>query len=259
MKKNPFISLIAILVFAFLFIPLLIIIITSFGTASAIQFPIRGFTIDWYILVFQSEAFMKSFYVSLGVGIIATVLAILIGVPAAYGLARYPSKWSMRLNSFFLSPTLIPGMVVGYMLFQLLVIRFKLGIYPSLIIGHLLISLPYIIRLVGSSLTYLDVSMEEASWTLGNTKIKTFFYIVLPNISSGIFAAFMMSFINSFNNIPVSMFLTGPGVTTLPITILSYMEYNYNPAVSAISTLLMLLTMLLMYMIEKTLGLSAVM
>lgn len=86
-----------------------------------------------------------------------------------------------------------------------------------------------------------------------------FFKIVLPNITSGIFAGSLLSFVNSFNNIPVSMFLTGPGVTTLPITLLSYLEYNYNPAVSAISTLLMLLTIVLMYLIDKTLGLSSIM
>ena len=258
MKKNPVIFAAAMLVFAFLFFPLFIIVATSFGTAAAIQFSIKGFTLDWYGVVLASDSFMKSFRVSLFVGVGATLLAILLGVPAAYGLARFPSKWTRNLNGFFLSPTLIPGMVVGYMLFQFLLVRLRLPVYAGLLLGYLLISLPYAIRLVGASLQYFDIAMEEASWTLGNTRIKTFFSVVLPNIRSGIFAAFMMSFINSFNNIPVSMFLTGPEVSTLPISILSYMEYNYNPAVSAISTLLMILTILLMLGIEKTLGLSGV-
>ncbi|MGX7075495.1 ABC transporter permease [Globicatella sp. HMSC072A10] len=258
MKNNWMIRLIAILVFLFLMIPLLIIVVTSFGEASAIQFPISGFTFDWYRVVFESEAFMSSFYVSLGVGLAATLLAIIIGVPAAYLLARYSSKTNAFLNDFFLSPTLIPGMVMGYAIFQLVVVKFQWSVLTSLVIGHLIISLPYVIRLVGSSLQNLDYSIEEAAWTLGYTKFQAITKIVLPNISSGIFAAFMLAFINSFNNIPVSMFLTGPGVTTLPITILNYMEFNYNPAVSAISTLLMLLTVVLMYLIDKTLGLSSI-
>lgn len=258
MKNNWMIQLIAILVFLFLMIPLLIIVVTSFGEVSAIQFPISGFTFDWYKVVFESEAFMSSFYVSLGVGLAATLLAIFIGVPAAYLLARYSSKTNAFLNDFFLSPTLIPGMVMGYAIFQLVVVKFQWSVLTSLVIGHLIISLPYVIRLVGSSLQNLDYSIEEAAWTLGYTKFQAITKIVLPNISSGIFAAFMLAFINSFNNIPVSMFLTGPGVTTLPITILNYMEFNYNPAVSAISTLLMLLTVVLMYLIDKTLGLSSI-
>ncbi|WIK66017.1 ABC transporter permease [Globicatella sanguinis] len=258
MKNNWMIRLIAILVFLFLMIPLLIIVVTSFGEASAIQFPISSFTFDWYKVVFESEAFISSFYVSLGVGLAATLLAIIIGVPAAYLLARYSSKTNAFLNDFFLSPTLIPGMVMGYAIFQLVVVKFQWSVLTSLVIGHLIISLPYVIRLVGSSLQNLDYSIEEAAWTLGYTKFQAITKIVLPNISSGIFAAFMLAFINSFNNIPVSMFLTGPGVTTLPITILNYMEFNYNPAVSAISTLLMLLTVVLMYLIDKTLGLSSI-
>ena len=96
MKKNPVIFAAAMLVFAFLFFPLFIIVATSFGTAAAIQFPIKGFTLDWYGVVLASDSFMKSFRVSLFVGVGATLLAILLGVPAAYGLARFPSKWTKR-------------------------------------------------------------------------------------------------------------------------------------------------------------------
>src|SRR5699024_12268989 len=127
-----------------------------------------------------------------------------------------------------------------------------------LIFGHFLISLPYIIRVVGSSLEQLDFSMEEAAWTLGCTRIQAFIKIILPNISAGIFAAFMLAFVNSFNNVPVSMFLSGPGVTMLPTSLLNYMEYNYDPTVSAISVMLMLVTMAALFLVEKTLGLKSI-
>ncbi|EHJ57582.1 hypothetical protein HMPREF9318_00375 [Streptococcus urinalis FB127-CNA-2] len=259
MKKNKSITVISYLVFGFLFIPLLIIVITSFGTQASIQFPIKGFTLDWYSVVFHSASFIASFKISLITGVLATLIAALVGVPAAYALNRDHFKYKESLNSFFLSPSLIPGMVIGYMIYNMIIIQLHLPVIPALIIGHMLISLPYIIRVVGSNIQNLDESIEEASWTLGYTQTQTFFKIVLPNITSGIFAGSLLSFVNSFNNIPVSMFLTGPGVTTLPITLLSYLEYNYNPAVSAISTLLMLLTIVLMYLIDKTLGLSSIM
>lgn len=258
MRKHKGLSLIAILVFAFLFLPLLLIVVTSFGTAAAIQFPIKGFTLDWYGNALKSETMMDSFKLSLGIGLLATFLALIVGVPASYALSRFSVKGRNLIKSFFLSPTMIPGIVIGYTLFQFIAIKLGLPIIQGLLMGHFLISLPYIIRVVGSSMEQLDFSIEEVAWTLGCTRVRAFMQIVLPNVSSGIFAAFMLAFVNSFNNVPVSMFLSGPGVTMLPTSLLSYMEYNYDPTVSAISVMLMLLTMGLMYLIEKTLGLASI-
>lgn len=92
--------------------------------------------------------------------------------------------------------------------------------------------------------------------SLGANKVKTFFTIVLPNIRSGVIAAFILAFINSFNNVPISLFLTGPGVSTLPIQMLIHVEYNFDPTIAALSVVLMAMTAVLMFIIEKTLGLS---
>ncbi|MBL1227598.1 ABC transporter permease [Enterococcus sp. BWR-S5] len=258
MRKQKGMTLIAVLVFAFLFLPLVVIVVTSFGKASTIQFPIEEFSLDWYKKALTSDTFMNSFKLSLTIGIGATFLALLIGVPASYALSRYDMKGKNILKSFFLSPTMIPGIVVGYSLFQFVVIQLRLPVIQGLLIGHFLISLPYIIRVVGSSMEQLDFSIEEVAWTLGCTRVRAFMQIVLPNVSSGIFAAFMLAFVNSFNNVPVSMFLSGPGVTMLPTSLLSYIEYTYDPTVSAISVMIMLLTILLMFIVEKTMGLASI-
>jgi len=258
MRKQKGMTLIASLVFAFLFLPLLLIVVTSFGTKAAIQFPIQGFTLDWYGNALRLDTMLDSFKLSLIIGILATVLALIIGVPASYALSRFTVKSKGLVKSFFLSPTVIPGIVVGYTLFQFIVVTLGLPVFQGLLIGHFLISLPYIIRVVGSSMEQLDYSMEEVAWTLGCTRFRAFMRIVLPNISSGIFAAFMLAFVNSFNNVPVSIFLSGADATMLPTSLLSYMEYNYDPTVSAISVMLMLLTIGLMYLIEKTLGLASI-
>ncbi|MDE1549143.1 ABC transporter permease [Jeotgalibaca caeni] len=258
MRKQRGLAFFALLVFLFLFFPLLIIVITSFGENPTIQFPIEGFTFKWYANVFQVSGFLSSFWLSIRVSFLATLLALAVGVPSAYALSRHSFPGRKALKNFFLSPTIIPGVVVGFSMFQFIVIRLQLPIFQGLLLGHFLISLPYIIRVVGSSMEQLDFSLEEAAWTLGSTKLKTFFQVVLPNITSGIFASFMLAFINSFNNIPVSQFLSGPGVTTLPTNLMSYIEYNYDPTVSALSVLLMLGTILLMVLIEKTLGLASI-
>ena len=258
MRKQRGLSIFAGAVFAFLFIPLIIITITAFGENATIQFPISGFTFQWFTAVFENQSFMDSFLLSLEISLLATVLALVVGIPATYALTRHGVKGKNWIKSFFLSPTIIPGVVVGYSLFQFIVIRLQIPLYLGLLLGHFLISLPYIIRVVGSSLEQLDFSIEEVAWTLGSTKFNAFISVVLPNISSSIFASFMLAFINSFNNIPVSQFLSGPGISTLPTTLMNYIEYNYDPVVSALSVLLMLGTIILMFLIEKTLGLAKV-
>ncbi|AQS54309.1 Inner membrane ABC transporter permease protein YdcV [Jeotgalibaca dankookensis] len=258
MRKQKGLTLFAFIIFLFLFFPLFIIVVTSFGSNPTIQFPIEGFTFNWYANVFQISGFIESFWLSLRISLLATSSALTIGIPAAYGLSRYNFPGRNFLKNFFLSPTIIPGVVVGFSLFQFIVIRLQFPIFQGLLLGHFLISLPYIIRVVGSSMEQLDFSIEEAAWTLGSTRIAAFFKVVLPNISSGIFASFMLAFINSFNNIPVSQFLSGPGVTTLPTNLMSYIEYNYDPIVSALSVMLMIGTIILMILIEKTLGLASI-
>lgn len=257
MRKNRLLLIFSLLVFAFLFIPLIIIVVTAFGEAATITFPIKGFTFKWFANVFQSPSFMDSLVLSAKLALLATLIALLVGIPAAYAIARFPIKGKEMLKSFFLSPTIVPGVVVGYSIFQFVVLKLQLPVFQGLLLGHFLVVLPYIIRVVGSSLDQFDFSIEEAAWSLGCNKVQAFFKVVLPNITSGISAAFMLAFINSFNNIPVSMFLKGPGISTLPTTLMNYIEYNYDPTVSAVSVLLMLATIVIMFIVEKTLGIAA--
>ena len=256
MKKNKFLTLLVVLTYIFLFAPLIIIAMTSIGSENYIAFPPKGFSLKWFMTVFQSKSFINSMGASFIISLVATIVALIIGMPAAYGLSRYNFKGKGVIKSFFFSPLIVPGIVVGFALFKFLLVKLNLSVYMSLFIGHTLVIIPYIIRVVGSSLEGFDYSIEEAAMSLGCKKFQTFFMVVLPNITSGVMAAFMLAFINSFNNVPVSMFLTGPGVSTLPITMMNYVEYNYDPTVSALSVILMLLTVVIMYILEKTLGLK---
>lgn len=257
MRRYKGLTMVAVLVFAFLFIPLLIIAVTAFGSEPTIAFPIKGFTFDWFGKAIASESFKNAFFLSMKLAILATLLALLVGIPAAYALSRYSVKGRKFIKSFFLSPTIVPGIVVGYALFQFIVIKLHFPVFQGLLLGHFLVVLPYIIRVVGGSLEQFDFSVEEVAWSLGCNKVQAFYKVVIPNISSGIISSFLLAFINSFNNIPVSMFLTGPGITTLPTALMSYVEYNYDPTVSAVSVMLMVATIGIMFIVEKTLGISA--
>ncbi|MEO0565091.1 MAG: ABC transporter permease subunit, partial [Chloroflexota bacterium] len=115
---------------------------------------------------------------------------------------------------------------------------------------------PYSVRVTSVSLRNLDPAVEEAAVSLGCNRLRAFLLVVLPNIRSGIAAAFILGFITSFNNVPVSLFLSGPGVTTLPVSMLSYMEYYFDPTIAALSTVLVIFSIVLVQTAERLLGLS---
>lgn len=256
MKKNPGLALFTFIIYLFLLGPLVIIALTSFEPGTVLKFPPTGFSLKWYQNIFDVEMFMKTFKTSVGVSLLGNLIALLLGIPAAYALNRAVFKGKETLNAIFLSPILIPSIVLGFTLLKYVVITFSIPIYAALLIGHTVIMLPFIIRVVGSSLANFDFSIEEAAMSLGAGRAKTFFKVILPNIRSGIIAAVLIAFLESFNNVDISLFMTGPGVSTLPIQMLTYVENYFDPTVSAISVLLMIFTAVFMFLIERLTGLT---
>ncbi|GAK40150.1 ABC transporter permease [Paenibacillus urinalis] len=255
-EKNIGLSLISLVVFIFLLGPLLIIAASSFEPGTVLKFPPEGFSLRWYQNIFEQGSFVRTFMISVIISLAGNVLALLIGVPAAYAISRFRFKGRDALNAIFLSPVLIPGIVLGFTLMRYLIVVYQLPLYAGLLIGHTVIMLPFIIRVIGSSLSNFDFAIEEAALSLGAGRFATFFKVVLPNIKSGIIAAILIAFLESFNNVDISVFMTGPGVSTLPIQMLTYVENYFDPTIAAISVLLMVVTGAFMFLIERMMGLS---
>ncbi|MGW9527742.1 ABC transporter permease [Paenibacillus terrae] len=255
-EKHYGLGFFSLLVFVFLLGPLLIISVTSFEPGTVLKFPPQGFSLRWYQNIFEVDLFMSTFKTSIIVSLLGNVLALLIGMPAAYALSRFSFRGKDALNALFLSPLLIPGIVLGFTLLRYLIIVYHLPVYAGLLIGHTVIMLPFIIRVIASSLSNFDFAIEEAALSLGAGRLETFFKVVLPNIRSGIIAAILIAFLESFNNVDISVFMTGPGFSTLPIQMLTYVENYFDPTIAAISVMLMILTGILMFLIERLMGLS---
>ncbi|WP_445486798.1 ABC transporter permease [Niallia sp. 03133] len=255
-EKNRGLALFTFLVFIFLLGPLLIISITSFEGGNILKFPPDEYSLRWYENIFKVDMFISTFKTSIIVSLAGNLLALLIGVPAAYALSRFDFKGKNLVNAVFVSPILIPGIVLGFSFLRYIVVTYQLPIYAGLFIGHTVIMLPFIIRVISSSLINFDFSIEEAAESLGASKLGTFFTIVLPNIKSGIIAAVMIAFLESFNNVDISVYMTGPGVSTFPIQMLLYVENYFDPTVAAISVMLMVITAFFMFIVERLMGLS---
>jgi putative spermidine/putrescine transport system permease protein len=255
-RVPPVLIGLAVVVYLFLMGPLVIVIGAALSDTTYLTFPPQGLTLRWFERIFEMAAFRRTIVTSLQIAFLATGLALLIGIPAAYALNRYRIALPGWLSTLFVLPVLVPEIVLGFALLRSVAVGADLPIFPTLLLGHTLIVLPYCVRVVSASLASFDFAIEEAAVSLGSPRWRAFFTIVLPNIRSGVIAAFILAFITSVNDVSVSLFLTGPGISTLPIQILAHVEQFFDPVIASVSVLLMGLTVAVMAVVERTLGLT---
>ena len=256
MRLRPAPALGLILVLLFLIGPFAVIVAASVSAGETLAFPPQGLSLKWVAKVFEVESFRASFALSLTLAIGATSGALALGVPAAYALSRYRLPFAETLRQCVASPLLVPGIVVGLALLRYVVAPLRFPIPLALLLAHTALVLPYALRVVGASLAHLKPELEEAAVLLGASRTGAFFRVVAPNIRDGVLAAMVLGFVTSFNQVPVSLFLSGPGVQTLPIDMLGYLEITYDPSVAALSTLLALLSLAIVFLAERFLGLT---
>ena len=248
--------LVIFLTLTFLIGPFFIIIFAGLSAGSSLAFPPVGLSLKWYLAVFEVESFRKSFILSMFLAVGGTLTALVLGVPAAYALSRYKLPFGETIKLIVAAPIIVPGIIVGLALLRYLVVPLDFTVTMALFLAHTALVLPYAVRVVSASLQNLRVDMEEAAVLLGCSRLGAFSRVVLPNIQGGILAAFILGFVTSFNQVPVSLFLSGPGVRTLPIDMIAYMEITYDPSVAALSALLAFLSIGIVFVAERFLGFS---
>lgn len=257
-RIHPVLITLTVLVYLFLLGPLVIIFGASLSDTTYLTFPPQGLSLRWFENIWAISAFRRTIVTSLQMALLGTAIALVIGIPAAYALNRYRIALPGWLSTLFVLPILVPEIVIGFSLLRSVTVQAGVPVWYALLIGHTLLVLPYVIRVISASLSSFDFSVEEAAISLGSPPAKTFFTIVLPNVRSGVIAAFILCFITSINDVSVSLFLTGPGISTLPIQLLAHMEQFFDPTIASVSVVLMLLTIVVMIIVERTLGLAIV-
>ena len=256
MRRSWVILAILLLVYVFLLGPFVVIIVASFSADNNLAFPPSGFATKWYAKVLSVRMFRDAFWTSLQLALLSTAAALVLGIPVAYALVRYRFPAHGTVEVLCSSPAVVPGLVVGFALLRFFVLLSNLPVFLGLLLGHTAILLPYTVRVISSSLRNFAAEIEEAAVSLGAPRLRAFVSVVMPNIQAGVAAAFILALITSFNNVPVSLFLTGPGVATLPIQMLVYMEYYFDPTIAALSSIIIVLTILVVQTAERLLGIS---
>lgn len=230
-------------VLGFILVPLVFVTWLAFFRQEIPSFPPDGYSLRWFAAIWTNPKFFDGFILSLQVAVTAMVAGLVLGVPAALCLARFRFGGREALNSLLLMPLVVPGIVLGtsiYVFHVELTIWTELPVLGSiagLIAGHILLVIPWCVRLVTASLAGFDRSIEEAAQSLGATPLQTFFRVTLPTIRPGIVAAALFGFVVSFGNLEMTLFLVGAGRTTLPIAILQYLEWKIDPTIAAVSVL----------------------
>lgn len=256
MTQRLFAPLTLGLVLIFLIGPFVIIVAASFSAGDTLAFPPQGFSLKWIAKVFTVESFRQGFAMSMFLAIGGTLAALALGVPASYAMSRYKLPFAETVRMMVSAPIIVPGIIVGLALLRYFVVPFEMKITLALFLAHTALVLPYAVRVVSASLNNLRSEIEEAAVLLGSSRLGAFFRVVLPNIRGGILSAFILGFVTSFNQVPVSLFLSGPGVRTLPIDMLAYMEIVFDPSIAALSSLLAFLSVGIVFAAERFLGFS---
>lgn len=244
------------LVILFLLSPFVVTMLASLTTTEFVVFPPRGFTLRWYREILDHPEFIQSFFLSLGVAATTAAIATTIGTLAALALVRHRFPGRDLLQAFFLSPLMLPSVVLGVALLQFYS-RIGLAASPvTLLLGHLVLTTPYVIRLVSASLAGFDRSLELAAAGLGATPLQVFTRVTLPIIRSGVLAGFAFAFVVSFDDLTIALFVVSTDVVTLPVRIFTYIQYAYDPLITSVSTLLILFAAAVMVVIERVLGIG---
>ena len=221
MKNNKIIdNLCLFLVFTFLFLPILVIILFSFNTSS-LNIIFEGFTFDWYKELFNNKTLLEALYNTLIVAFTSTIISTIIGTISAYALKKYDFPFKNIILELLYIPIVIPEIVLGISLLAIYTLfKLELGLF-TLILAHICFSIPFVIINVRSVLDNMDPNIEKAASDLGASKLKTFFYVVIPTILPGILSGAQLALTLSLDDVVISYFTAGPGSNTLPLHVYS--------------------------------------
>ncbi|MBN9088573.1 MAG: ABC transporter permease [Reyranella sp.] len=247
MTANRILPAIAVgLILLFLAFPILVVVIVSFSSATYLTFPPPAFGLKWYAAYFGSADWLRPTWLSLWVAGAVVILSTTLGTLAAIGIARLPRALRLPVTGLILSPLIVPVIVVAIGIYYAFSRYGLVGSPFGMVLAHTCLAVPFVVTSVSASLAGIDPRLEQAALSLGATPRATFFQVTLPLIRPGVLVGALFAFISSFDELVVSLFLSGSGAVTLPRRMWDDLRFQIDPTIAAVSTLTVALTVLLM-------------
>jgi putative spermidine/putrescine transport system permease protein len=244
------------LVVVFVLAPIVVVIGTSFAASPIYEFPPQQLSLKWYQNLRSVPGLWSAFVLSIEIALLSTAAAVILGTGAAFALVRGNVPLREPLTLFLISPLMLPAIITGIAL--LMAFR-SIGFDSSfwgVVIGHVVITTPYVVRTVLASMQLFQFSQLEAAATLGARPGDAFVRVLIPQIMPGIVAGALFAFVTSFDNYAVTMFLVDARSLTLPIKIINYTETSPDPTISAIATLLFVMSVIALVIGDRMVGLK---
>lgn len=246
------------LIYLFLLAPIIVVLIISFDTRPYLAFPPESLSVRSYVQVLQNATFVRAFGVSFVVGLVVAALALLAGTLASLALVRRRFRLREGAAFTFILPLLVPHIVLAVGVLLVLAVFDLIDTYTGIILAHVGITIPYVIRTVSMSLEAVDVRVEEAARVHGAAPFTAFRRITLPLIMPGVISGAVVAFLISFDEAVISLFIVNTRVRTLPVAIYNYLEFRTDPQVAALSVILILISVMLVVVLERVIGLRRV-
>lgn len=235
-------GLITVCVYVFMFAPIIATVLLSFNTSQYGGFPMTGFTLQWYRDLMANQYVLTAFRTSLWIAVATAAVATMIGLAAAYALSRYEFSGKQALGTLVILPVLVPEAILGVGLLVMMKAVGQPRSLPLLVLGHILLTVPYVILIVQARLVGIRRTYEEAAMSLGASRIASFREITLPLLLPAVIAGALLAFTISFDNTSASLFWRPAGVETVPTQILAMLKISISPEVNALGSVMILVT-----------------
>jgi spermidine/putrescine transport system permease protein len=237
-----FVKIATVLVYVFMFAPILVTVVLSFNASMFGGFPMTGFSLQWYGKLLGNDAVLRAFKTSIWIAVVTAAVCTLIGVMAAVALTRYDFRGREWISTLVILPALVPETILGVGLLLLMKWAQQPRTLMVLLLGHIMLALPFVVLVVQARLIGIKRVYEEAALSLGANRFHTFREVTLPLLSPAIVASILLVFTISFDNITASLFWRPPGVETMPTQILAMLKISISPEINALGTLMVLIT-----------------
>jgi putative spermidine/putrescine transport system permease protein len=239
----------------FLLTPLVVTVAASFGSSAVFTLPPPDWSTRWYQRLTSTRGLMESLGTSLQIAALSTAVSLVLGTLCAIALVRGTFRGRDAIATFLVSPLMLPGLVIGIAMLQGFKAMGLRAAWPSLLVAHVVITLPYVLRTVHGALSLFDFSMLDAARTLGCSYVKALWRVLVPVLAPAFLTSGMFAFLASMDNYPVSIFFTDAWTKTLPIQMLQLVEERPDPTIAAISTGLILLAIVALLIGDRLVGL----
>lgn len=247
----------ALLVLGFLIAPVVIVLPMAFSSASSLTFPPPGFSLRWFENLFFDQGWRDAAINSLFIAVISSSLSIVLGGLAAYGIARHRFAGRFLIEGNFVAPLILPPVVLSVALYIVFARFGLLGTFTGIIMGHLVLCVPYVVILLSVAVRGFDERLEHVAATLGASKPRILCQIVIPNLWPSILAAWLFAFITSFDEVIITIFVAGPHMT-IPKKMFNELIVEINPTITAVATLLIIFSIAILAIVGLLVGRKAI-